>query len=43
MIDMQCKDGDAMLIGEFAAALIERGLAQLAARFIDFLDYDCGC
>ena len=43
MIDMQCKDGDAMFIGEFAAVLIERCVAQLAARFTDFLDNNCGC
>lgn len=39
---MQCNDGDAMLSGEFAAVLIEHFVAQLAARFIDFVEDDCG-
>ena len=40
---MQGNDGDAMLSGEFAAVLIERFVAQLAARLINFVENDCGC
>ena len=39
---MQGNDGNAMLSGEFAAVLIERFVAQVAARFIDFVEDDCG-